>query len=83
MDEPASGLRPDDEDGRSPPRLRAGGRLRRQRNATLELLTTRGWESRALLAETLEIDRLEALLAPGREHAGCWLLRAQELFSPR
>ncbi len=49
---------------------------------TLSLFTTRGWESRALLAETLEVHRLETLLAPEREHAGCWLLAAHELFSP-
>lgn len=49
---------------------------------TLSLSTTRGWDSPALLAGTLEIERLEALLAPERERAGCWLLRARELFSP-
>jgi diguanylate cyclase (GGDEF)-like protein len=49
---------------------------------TLELCITRGWESPALLADTLAVHRLEALLAPEREHAGCWLLGAEELFSP-
>ncbi|MGI8505918.1 MAG: diguanylate cyclase, partial [Solirubrobacteraceae bacterium] len=48
----------------------------------LELVATRGWGSRALLAGTLEVRRLESLLVPEREHAGCWLLSAEELFSP-
>ena len=47
---------------------------------SLHLMVVRGWDSPAPLADTLEVARLEALLAPEREHAGCWLLRADELF---
>lgn len=49
---------------------------------TLELVATRGWGSGTLLAGTLEVQRLESLLVPEREHAGCWLVAAEELFSP-
>ena len=49
---------------------------------TLQLLATRGWQSCELLSETLSLDAIEDLLTPGREHAGCWLLSADELFWP-
>ncbi len=49
---------------------------------TLELSVIRGWDSPALLADTLEIGRLQALLTPERERAGCWLLHARQLFGP-
>jgi diguanylate cyclase (GGDEF)-like protein len=49
---------------------------------TLGLVVTRGWDSPELLAGALEIPRLESLLAAERERAGCWLLKADELFPP-
>jgi diguanylate cyclase (GGDEF)-like protein len=49
---------------------------------TLELCVTRGWDSRELLAERLDTQLIERLLTAGSEHAGCWLLRAEQLFSP-
>lgn len=48
---------------------------------SLELQVVRGWDSPALLADALDIGRLEALLAPDRERAGCWLMSADELFA--
>jgi diguanylate cyclase (GGDEF)-like protein len=48
--------------------------------ATLELAATRGWSSPTSLAPTLDVGRIELLLTPRREHAGCWLLAAAELF---
>ncbi len=47
---------------------------------TLELAATRGWPAPAALPLTLEVGRIEQLLTPPREHAGCWLLAAAELF---
>lgn len=47
---------------------------------TLELAATRGWESAASLPPALTVRRLEQLLTHQREHAGCWLLLAAELF---
>ncbi|MGH2870715.1 MAG: diguanylate cyclase [Solirubrobacteraceae bacterium] len=47
---------------------------------TLELAATRGWSSPEVLPPTLELSRIEQLLTPWREHAGCWLLSAAELF---
>jgi diguanylate cyclase (GGDEF)-like protein len=42
----------------------------------LELVATRGWDSPAPVAETLDIAELEALLSMHPEQAGCWLLEA-------
>jgi diguanylate cyclase (GGDEF)-like protein len=47
---------------------------------TLELAATRGWSSPTPLPPTLDVGRIEELLTPGREHAGCWLLAAAELL---
>ena len=47
----------------------------------LELAHSRGWESPAGLSPTLIVTQVEALLAPEREHAGCWLIDAGELFA--
>jgi diguanylate cyclase (GGDEF)-like protein len=55
----------------------AGGDSKR-----LDLLVTRGWDSRDLLATRLKVRGLEGLLTPDREYAGCWLVDAQELFWP-
>lgn len=49
---------------------------------TLRLSAAHGWPMPAPLPETLETGRVESLLAPIREHAGCWLLRAQDLIPP-
>jgi diguanylate cyclase (GGDEF)-like protein len=46
----------------------------------LELCTTRGWESEGQLALALDSGQIRLLLSPEREHAGCFLLRAHELF---
>jgi diguanylate cyclase (GGDEF)-like protein len=48
--------------------------------ANLELCTARGWENEDLLAPTLDPERLALLLSPERQHAGCFLLKARELF---
>jgi diguanylate cyclase (GGDEF)-like protein len=48
----------------------------------LELRVTRGWDSFELLAQSLRIDRVKTLLSPAREQAGCWLVKADELFAP-
>jgi diguanylate cyclase (GGDEF)-like protein len=47
---------------------------------TLELAATRGWSSPTALPPTLDVGRIERLLTPRREHAGCWLLAAAEPF---
>ncbi len=39
-----------------------------------------GWGTAAGLAPTLSVAPVEAVLAPEREHAGCWLIAAAELF---
>jgi diguanylate cyclase (GGDEF)-like protein len=43
---------------------------------TLELSATRGWDTPAPLAETLEVIDVETVLQQNLEHAGCWLLDA-------
>lgn len=46
----------------------------------MHLALTRGWQSDRHLAPALSVRRIEALLTPGRERGGCWLLPASELF---
>lgn len=50
--------------------------------ATLALSTTRGWADAgaAALRSSLDVATIDAVLADRREHAGCWLLSAQDLF---
>jgi diguanylate cyclase (GGDEF)-like protein len=48
---------------------------------TLTLSTTRGWDETASLSMTLSVSAAEALLRPEREHAGCFLGSASELFT--
>jgi diguanylate cyclase (GGDEF)-like protein len=50
--------------------------------ATLQLLATRGWQSTELLSETLSVYGIEDLLTHERQHAGSWLVPADELFWP-
>jgi diguanylate cyclase (GGDEF)-like protein len=47
----------------------------------LELCTTRGWEREDRLELALDRDQIASLLSPEREHAGCFLLQARELFA--
>ncbi|MEO8968496.1 MAG: GGDEF domain-containing protein [Solirubrobacteraceae bacterium] len=47
---------------------------------TLTLSATRGWEGIRGPAQTLVTADLEAVLAAGHEHAGCWLLDAAAVF---
>jgi diguanylate cyclase (GGDEF)-like protein len=47
----------------------------------LELADSRGWEPPARLSPALALTRVEALLVSEREHAGCWLIDAGELFA--
>ncbi|HEY5187744.1 MAG TPA: sensor domain-containing diguanylate cyclase [Solirubrobacteraceae bacterium] len=49
---------------------------------TLELAATRGWSSSDALAPTLSVERTEPRLRADREHAGCWLMTAAQLFGP-
>lgn len=46
----------------------------------LALSARRGWEEAAGPAATLAVADVEAVLAAHREHAGCWLVSAAELF---
>jgi diguanylate cyclase (GGDEF)-like protein len=46
----------------------------------LRLGPSQGWAQEDGLPPTLPVQRLEQLLAPEREHAGCWLLPAVEVF---
>jgi diguanylate cyclase (GGDEF)-like protein len=46
----------------------------------LRLCATRGWEDEEMLTPTFDPDWLAALLTPEREHAGCFLLDAGQLF---
>ena len=47
---------------------------------TLTLSATRGWDETASLAPTLSISAVDSLLRPEREHAGCFVGSARELF---
>jgi diguanylate cyclase (GGDEF)-like protein len=47
---------------------------------TLRIEHSLGWGSAAALSPPLSVDRVEAVLAGEREHAGCWLIAADELF---
>ncbi|MGI8714534.1 MAG: sensor domain-containing diguanylate cyclase [Solirubrobacteraceae bacterium] len=47
---------------------------------TLTLSATRGWGETASLSPTLSISAVESLLRPEREHAGCFIGSASELF---
>jgi diguanylate cyclase (GGDEF)-like protein len=47
----------------------------------VELCSTCGCERDDSLALALDLDQITSLLAPEREHAGCFLLQAQELFA--
>ena len=53
----------------------------RGEQGTLELAHSRGWASPTRLSRTLAAERVDELLAPEREHAGCWLIDAGELFA--
>jgi diguanylate cyclase (GGDEF)-like protein len=48
---------------------------------TLTLSATRGWDETASLSMTLSVSAVESLLRPEREHAGCFLGSASELFT--
>jgi diguanylate cyclase (GGDEF)-like protein len=48
---------------------------------SLELAHARGWESPTRPSRTLAVERVDALLSPTREHAGCWVIDAGELFA--
>ena len=48
---------------------------------TLTLCATRGWDETASLSMTLSVCAVESLLRPEREHAGCFLGSASELFT--
>ncbi len=50
--------------------------------SSLELCLTRGWQPPAAPSTELPLARVEKLLTPAREQAGCWLVTAQELFGP-
>jgi diguanylate cyclase (GGDEF)-like protein len=52
-------------------------------SGALQLSASRGWGSPALLSETVTLAEVESLLTTEREHAGCWLVRAPELFGAR
>lgn len=54
---------------------------RRVSDHVLALGATAGWESSALLAQTLSSTDVTALLTAADEHLGCWLLDAAQLFS--
>jgi diguanylate cyclase (GGDEF)-like protein len=41
-----------------------------------------GWEPGDGLAQTAAVGHVERVLAPEREHAGCWLVAAEDLFGP-
>jgi diguanylate cyclase (GGDEF)-like protein len=47
---------------------------------SLKLCATRGWQGAGLLASTLDSGQLTLLLSPERREAGCFLLKASELF---
>lgn len=53
----------------------------RDERDTLQLAHSRGWESTTRLSRRLAVERVDELLAPEREHAGCWLIDAGELFA--
>jgi diguanylate cyclase (GGDEF)-like protein len=53
----------------------------RDERAALQLAHSRGWESTTRLSRGLAVERVDQLLAPEREHAGCWLIDAGELFT--
>lgn len=48
---------------------------------TLTLSATRGWDETASPSSTLSVSAVESLLRPEREHAGCFLGSAGELFT--
>ncbi len=48
---------------------------------TLTLNATQGWDDTASLSSTLSVSAVESLLRPEREHAGCFLGSASELFA--
>jgi diguanylate cyclase (GGDEF)-like protein len=47
---------------------------------TLTLSATRGWDETVSPSPALSVSRVESLLRPEREHAGCFLGSASELF---
>jgi len=47
----------------------------------LTLSATRGWDETTSLSPTLSISAVESLLRPEREHAGCFIGSASELFT--
>jgi diguanylate cyclase (GGDEF)-like protein len=49
-------------------------------DGVLELCAKQGWQDERLLAHTLEADRVAQMLAPRHEHAGCFLLPANDFF---
>jgi diguanylate cyclase (GGDEF)-like protein len=49
----------------------------------LQLSVSRGWDSRTLLSESVTLPLVESLLTGEREHAGCWLVSAEDLFGAR
>jgi len=51
------------------------------RDDMLTLTATRGWDEPASLSQTLSVSAVESLLRPEREHAGCFLGSASELFA--
>jgi diguanylate cyclase (GGDEF)-like protein len=53
----------------------------RGEQGTMVLAHSRGWEMGSGLVDALALERVEAVLAPEREHAGCWLVGARELFA--
>jgi diguanylate cyclase (GGDEF)-like protein len=52
----------------------------RDEQDTLAIEHSLGWGSTGSLAPTLSVEQVEVVLAPEREHAGCWLIAAAELF---
>lgn len=51
-----------------------------ERDGTFVLTNTRGWTPRSRVPSRLSVDRVGAVMAAQREHAGTWLLAAEELF---
>jgi diguanylate cyclase (GGDEF)-like protein len=51
------------------------------RDDMLTLTATCGWDEPASLSQTLSVSTVESLLRPEREHAGCFLGSASELFA--